>query len=203
MEKWSALIVSILILCSCSERQDEALTSASACAATSSKGQTIKCEVQDSERERLRESLMFSVELNRTHPGPTPDLGEVKHEVASVSPEGYIQLENDVKLGLAGLDCDAKKIVEYFDATFFGNFSAKILFQATGDKKDDVQFAYLWEVSDIDSPETDDSLETELGPILSPINENAITSGWCNPIEQPNHEYHERYKKIAVHAESL
>lgn len=60
----------------------------------------------------------------------------------------------------------------------------------SGLKINDQEFAYIWELTWFGN-------ESEFGPSISSVNETTITSGFCKPIEQEKHKYHERYKKLA------
>ena len=201
MKPHIALLCWSLILLSCKDGADETMIYASACAAKNSDGEIVECETDSSESDDLHKFLLFSIELDKSHPGPEVAPKAEYLTVKSITPEAHIILENGIELALAGLKCNAQDLGEYLSAVFMNNEPYKVVYQLSGYMVGDVQFAYVWEIMEIDFSEAEDLLGSELGPSLSPTNETAITSEWCTPVKQPKHQYHERYAKIAKQIE--
>ncbi len=197
MKTQSALFLWPLVLFSCADRSEENQIFASACATKNSSGEIVECKTGGTESSDLHQFLLFSIELDKTHPGPSA-LPDSEHlTVKSITWDANIILDDGIKLALAGLECNAQELGEYLSAIFLKNEPSKLTYQLTGDRAGDLQYAYIWEVTEIDFSEAEGLLEPEIGLGLSPINETAITSQWCVPVKQPKHQYHERYAKIA------
>jgi hypothetical protein len=167
--------------------------SASACAKSMPNGQVVDCDPSEDDQDNLRHIIQQSQIINRENPGPiAPDLLNLEktkwHAVKAIDEVGVIKIENGVDLYPAGLKCVATPTVDSLKGSFLRDSSAKLAYTPSGLKKGNIEYAYIWVLGSTDNP--------EFGPTLSSINENLIVGDFCEPEEQKEHKYHQRYQRI-------
>ena len=196
-------IISSLLLVACSQQEankENISISATACAEKISGGKVIECKSSEDTEAYLDRMLSESSRINKEYPGPTmPGLDHL-FEVQRITNDGEIYLNSGLMLKLAGVICHHPDLARSLKASFISPFQHKVSFKETGYQNNGMVFAYVWEVNtEFGNDLGDEALE--LGPTISSINENALTSGWCDPVIQKQHNYHKRYSEIAKLAE--
>jgi len=113
---------------------------------------------------------------------------ESKQLVGSLQSQNVLSLSNGDTITPAGLSCGAQMSI-YMQALFFGNEPDFLLYEPSGYSDSGVRYAYIWGVSPWELGDPD----LEFSPITTSLNEIGLRSGWCFPIEQDYHLYHDRY----------
>ncbi|MDJ0779144.1 MAG: hypothetical protein QNJ85_14845 [Gammaproteobacteria bacterium] len=196
-------IISICICCfilGCSETidsEDGNLIIASACAKKLSDGSIVECDPSSKPVGKYGSIILKVVKINKSFPGPEDPLTrgiskDQLHQVKEISVGGGIRLENGILLKLAGLKCESEEATRYLEDVFLNRHKAKLYFQLTGYELNQYKYAYIWGVY-LNSDEQDSEISSAITP-----NEHVLIEGWCQPIPQENHRFHERYKRVAA-----
>lgn len=190
-----AILALLLSACDSGDAPPQEFVSASACAKRTPSGEIVDCEPSPDSVENQTQQLMAAMELDESHPGPTgPDIYQLEKSklylVEKIDLENTIYLNNSEKVSLAGLSCESKanELHRSLSIDFLGEYKHHIAYAFSGHKTNGVKLAYIWAVN----------TNPEMGISISSVNENAIMSKWCEPIEQERHQYHERYRKLAA-----
>lgn len=192
-------LIVILILSACSQQgaDEKAISiSATACAKQSTGGAIVECEPSDETEAYLDNMLAESSRIDKEFPGPTMPSLDNLFDVKRIGNDGAIYLKSGTVLELAGVSCDHPDLVKFLRASFVSPFQNKLSFKESGYQENGRVYAYLWEVNIEFGKDLGDE-ELNFGPMVSPINENALTSGWCYPEMQTKHDYHDRYVEIS------
>lgn len=146
------------------------------------------------EIESLDESIRKREEINRMYPGPDIPFDAPLLKVASIDNDGNITVEGGEVIKLEGIRCNPETVA-YLRRMLLGD-SDRIVYIPSSTKKEKPVPAYVWHasLSFMEDPELRDIIR---GPSYAPINENALTSGWCVPIETAHHKYYERYVALS------
>lgn len=169
--------------------------SATACDKETRNGSIVECESSKETEAYLDKMLSESRCIDKECPGPTmPGLDHL-FEVQRIGNDGTVYLKGEIILELAGLSCQHPDLENYLKALFISPFQHKLSFKESGYQECGRVYAYLWEVdTEFGSNLGDEAIG--LGPMVASINETTLTSGWCHPVTQINHNYHKRYLEI-------
>lgn len=190
------LIVFFVFLCSCGERE-EVVLSATACAKSLGDGSVVECEPSKAAVKSLDKLMAETQRIDTTHPGPkTPSL-ETLFTVTEVTRESGLILDGGTQLIIAGVECNTHpELAKYLKALFIVGSTSKVVYELTGSVKGSSKLAYVWVVDPEFGADIDEG-GISFGPMVSNINETALTSGWCIPQRQEGHKYHERYLQLS------
>ncbi len=195
---FKTLTISILfsLLISCSEPEDRTIT-ISACAKSLSNGEVVECD--ENAESSLDITIKFFNNLDKINPGPKiPALHEY-HTAVNVNEKGVIELKNGQKIAFAGMQCNYIDLKKYIDGFMIKDKDARIVYLPTGYTKENIVFAYIWEVF----PDVEREYKQRgWGNYGNPTHETVLVSKWCKPVEQEGHKFHKRFTKINTFAET-
>ncbi len=192
----AVVIAATVALAACSEQGEAGRVRITACAVADSSGEvrTVSCK-DDPHRESLLDQV---IALNARLPAPELPALESRQRAIGMDASGNLLLVDGARIALAGLRCD-ENMTDYLKAVFLDDFPAQLIYQPTGHADRGVPYAYVWEYSEF---EVDEEFAAAFGEeksySLNMSNEAGIMSGWCAPVEQPLHKFHERFS--ALHA---
>ena len=193
------LFIAFIFLYGCSKEEKVDETKylwGSGCAKSTPDGRSEDCETPSKIQEELKQRLISLRKLDEEYPGPKgPNIYNLYNEkligVKDVTNSGVIRLDSGEELVLAGLQCSHPDLIKYLKNTFISTENAKVFYRISGLKEGTKQYAYIWEV--VLPKNEPGSLD---GASVSATNENAIASGWCDPVSQKKHAYDARYRAI-------
>lgn len=185
------------LIVSCSEPEDKTITM-SACAKKLSDGKIVECD--ENKDSSLDVTIKFINNLDLTNPGPDiPKLHEF-HTAVKVNEKGVIELKNGEQIAFAGMQCDHIELKNYLKAFLIKDKDVRVVFLPTGFKKDNIVYAYIWEVFPDVEKEYKQRGWKNYG---NPTHDTVLFSKWCKPAEQIGHKFHNRFTKIHLFNNSL
>lgn len=157
----------------------------------------VECNNDNSNLSKLR---TFKKKLDNHLPGP--DISKVKefHTAISADKNGVIKLENGVNLSFSGMQCNHVDLKKYLDAFLVNDKDARLVYLPSGYKENNIEFAYIWGLFPHVNINQMKKYQNSYG---NPTHETALFSDWCKPIEQANHNYHNRFLAINEYIKSL
>jgi hypothetical protein len=152
-------------------------------------------ETTHKEKEELDELQMKKGEIDRTIPGPAVPFDAKLHKVISIDDNSNITIESGQVIKLEGINC-SPKTSNYLRKLILGDMERIAFIPVFIQKENNLISAYVWHasLSLMNDPELKGIVN---GPAYSPLNEVALTSGWCIPIETPHNKYFKRYVALS------
>jgi hypothetical protein len=173
---------------------DKKEVSASATAERSSDGTIVTREATTSEINDLDNLHKKLKELDRKYPGPQIPKDSKYFKVTSVDNNGTISLEAGQKIQVEGIRCSSQGT--YYIQKVLTGESDRVAFLASSSKKQNPVKAYVWHV-DLSFMNDPKLKKYKMGPAYSPLNEVALTSGWCTPERSASNAYNDRYEALS------
>jgi hypothetical protein len=178
---------------------DKKEVSASATAERSSDGTIVSRQATTAEIEDLHQFRNRLKEIDRKYPGPQIPKNAKLVRVTSVDNIGNITLEDGQRIRLEGMKC-SHETPDYLRRLLMGDMD-RVVYILSSRSKDNPAGAYIWHasLSMMNDPEMKKYITS---PSYSPLNEGALTSGWCTPERSSSNAYNDRYEelsKIAPH----
>ncbi len=178
---------------------DKKEVSSSATAERSSDGTITSRPATTAEIEDLEQSWKRLKEIDRKYPGPQVPKNAKLLRVTSIDNNGNITLEDGQRIRLEGMKCSSET-PEYLRRLLMGDMD-RVAYILSSTSNDNPASAYIWHasLSMMNDPEMKKFIT---GPSYSPLNEGALTSGWCTSERSPSNAYNDRYEalsKIASH----
>lgn len=188
------VFVSTLIGTSIVAAADKNEVSASATAERSPDGTITSRPATTAEIEDLEQSWKRLKEIDRKYPGPQVPKNAKLLRVTSVDNNGSITLENGQRIRLEGMKCSSET-PDYLRRLLMGDMD-RVAYILSSKSNDNPAGAYIWHanLSMMNDPEMKKLIT---GPSYSPLNEGALTSGWCTPERSPSNTYNDRYEALA------
>jgi hypothetical protein len=193
------ILISFILFMSCTDGEQKSegkVVSSTACAKRTSDGAVVDCEPSKDALSNLDNLMAETKRIDGEYPGPGDPSLEKIYSVRSIDVDGTINIEKGVQLRFAGLECDHQDLIKYLKATFVGKSPSKLSYIETGYTQGKAIYAYIWEVNTNIGGDLEEG-DIKFGPIVSNINETALTSSWCSPKKQDGHKYHERYLQLS------
>ncbi len=133
-------------------------------------------------------------EIDRKYPGPQMPKDAPLYKVLSVDNSGAIVLEDGQKLQMEGLVCSSQGVL--YLQRFLTGESDRIAYVPSHSDDQNPTRAYIWHVTLtlMNDPELK---KYGAGPVCSPLNETALTSGWCFPKRSSSNAYNDRYEALS------
>jgi hypothetical protein len=188
--------VSVVILCSASivSATDKAQVSGSATAERNSDGTITSRPATAAEIADLQRFGKRLKEIDRKYPGPQIPKNAKLLRVTSVDNNGNITLENGQRIRLEGMKC-SPETPDYLRKLLMGDMD-RVVYILSSASNANPAGAYIWHasLSLMNDPELKGSIT---GPSYSPLNEGALTSGWCTPERSSSNAYNDRYGALS------
>jgi hypothetical protein len=178
---------------------DKKEVSASATAERSSDGTISSRPATTAEIEDLHQFGKRLKEIDRKYPGPQIPKNSKLFRVTSVDNNGNITLENGQRIRLEGMKCSSET-PDYLRRLLLGDMD-RVVYVLSSTSKDNPAGAYIWHAS-LSMMKDPEMKKYITSPSYSPLNEGALTSGWCTPERSSSNSYNDRYEelsKIAPH----
>jgi len=144
------------------------------------------------ETAKVANTASVAFDVDTLFPGPNTPRIESKQIVSFLQTPNVLNLANGETIAPAGVKCDTQMFA-YMQALFFGNEPDFLLYELSGYSESGVRYAYIWGVSPWELGDPD----LEFSPITTSLNETGVRSGWCFPVEQDYHRYHDRYMALS------
>lgn len=173
---------------------DKKGVSASATAERSSDGTIVSRPATTAEIEDLEQSWKRLKEIDRKYPGPQIPKNAKLFRVTAIDNNGSITLENGQRIRLEGMKC-SPETPDYLRRLLMGDMD-RVVYLLSSTSNDSPAGAYIWHasLSLMNDPEMQKSIT---GPSYSPLNEGALTSGWCTPEKSSSNAYNDRYEALS------
>lgn len=173
---------------------DKKEVSASATAERSSDGTITSRPATTVEIEDLEQSWKRLKEIDRKYPGPQVPKNAKLLRVKSVDNNGNITLEDGLRIRLEGMKCSSET-PEYLRRLLMGDMD-RVAYILSSTRNDNPVSAYIWHAS-LSMTNDPEMKKFITGPSYSPLNEGALTSGWCTPERSPSNAYNDRYEALS------
>jgi hypothetical protein len=194
--KWFfSVFVAILFSASIVTADDKAKVSGSAAAERTSDGAiSSRRPASPAEVEDLHQFGKLLKEIDSEYPGPQIPKNVKLFRVTSVDNNGIITLENGQRIRLEGIKC-SPETPDYLRRLLMGDMDS-IVYILSSTNSDNPAGAYIWhaDLSLMNDPEMKKFIT---GPSSSPLNEGALTSGWCIPERSSNNACNDRYEALS------
>ena len=193
--KWFfSVFVAILFSASIVSADDKAKVSGSAAAERSSDGTISSRPATPAEIEDLHQFGNRLKKIDNKYPGPQIPKNAKLFRVTSVDNNGIIILENGQRIRLEGMKC-SPETPDYLRKLLMGD-KDRVAYILSSTSNDNPAGAYIWHasLSLMDDPEMKNFIT---GPSYSPLNEGALTSGWCTSERTSSNAYNDRYEALS------
>lgn len=186
--------VTILFSASLVAADDKAKVSGSAAAESSSDDTITSRPATPAEIEDLHQFGKRLKEIDSKYPGPQIPKNAKLLRVTSVDNNGNITLENGQRIRLEGMKC-SPETPDYLRRLLMGDMD-RVVYILSSTSNDNPAGAYIWhaDLSLMNDPEMKKFIT---GPSYSPLNEAALTSGWCIPERASGNAYNDRYETLS------
>ena len=133
-------------------------------------------------------------EIDRKYPGPQIPKNAQLFRVTSVDNSGNITLENGQRIRLEGMKC-SPETPDYLRRLLMGDMD-RVVYIISSKSNEVPAAAYIWHasLSLMNDPEMKKYITS---PSYSPLNEGALTSGWCTQEKSSSNAYNERYEALS------
>jgi hypothetical protein len=172
---------------------DKKEVSASATAERSSDGTIVSRPATTAEIEDLHQFRNRLKEIDRKYPGPQILKNAKLFRVTSVDNNGIITLEDGQRIRLEGMKC-SPETPDYLRRLLLGDMDRVVYILSS--TSSDSPAAYIWHAS-LSLMNDPEMKKFVTGPSYSPLNESALTSGWCTPERSPSNAYNDRYEALS------
>ncbi len=193
--KWFfSVFMAILFIASIVSADDKAKVSGSAAVERSFDGTISSRPATPAEVEDLHQFGKRLKEIDSKYPGPQIPKNAKLLRVTSVDKNGIITLENGQRIRLEGLKC-SPETPDYLRRLLTGDMD-RVVYILSSTNNDNPAGAYIWhaDLSLMNAPEMKKIIT---GPSYSPLNEAALTSGWCTPERSSSNAYNDRYEALS------
>jgi len=193
--KWFlSVFVATLFSASIVSADDKAKVSDSAAAERSSDGTISSRPATPAEVEDLHQFDKRLKEIDVKYPGPQIPTNAKLFRVISVDSNGIMTLTNGQRIRLEGMKC-SPETPDYLRRLLMGDMDS-IVYIPSPTNNDNPAGAYIWhaDLSLVNDPEMKKFIT---GPSYSPLNECALTSGWCIPERSSSNAYNDRYEALS------
>jgi len=190
-----SLIITVTSFCIAIATADDRVTvSGSATAEKHADGTITSRNPTSSEANSLDALRSHLKEIDRKYPGPQIPKNAQLFRVTSVDKSGNITLENGQQIRLEGMKC-SPETPDYLRRLLTGDMD-RITYVLSSTSKDNPAGAYIWHasLSMMNDPEMKKYITS---PSYSPLNEGALTSGWCTPERSSSNAYNDRYEELS------
>ncbi len=194
-----SVFVAILFCASIVSANDKVKVSGSAAAERSPDGTITSRPATTAEVERLEQFSKRLKEIDYKYPGPEIPKNAKLFRVTAIDNKGIITLENGQRIRLEGMKC-SPETPDYLRRLLMGNMD-RVVYNLSSTNGDNPAGAYIWH-ADLSLMNDPEMKKVITGPSYSPLNEGALTSGWCTPSRSSTNAYNDRYEalsKIAPH----
>ncbi len=194
-----SVIASILLGAGIVSAADKTQVSGSAAAERSPDGTITSRPATTAEVESLEQFSKRLKEIDRKYPGPEIPKNAKLFCVTAVDNNGIITLENGQRIRLEGMKC-SHETPDYLRRLLMGDMD-RVVYIRSSTNNDNPAGAYIWHV-DLSLMNDPEMKKVITGPSYSPLNEGALTSGWCTPARSSANAYNDRYEalsKVAPH----
>ncbi|GEM_PF-5374461 len=187
-------IVLVMVLIGC-DNKTQRQVSVYATAVLKSDGSIETRGTTRKEKKELDEFHIKMQEIDRTIPGPAIPLNAKLYKVISIDRDSTITIEGGQVIQLEGINC-SPETKNYLNKLLLGDSERIAFIPVFVQKENNLISAYVWHasLSLMNDPELKGIVN---GPTYSPLNEVALTSGWCIPIETPHNKYFNRYVALS------
>ncbi len=173
---------------------DRANISGSVAAERSSDGKITSRPATAAEVKSLEQFGKHLKEIDHKYPGPEIPKNAKLLRVTSVDNNGAITLENGKRIRFEGMKC-SPETPGYLRSLLMGDMD-RVVYILSSTSNDNPAGAYIWHasLSLMNDPEMEKFIAS---PSYSPLNEVALTSGWCTPEKSIYNAYYERYEALS------
>ncbi len=193
--KWFfSVFVAVVFSTGIVSADDKAKVSGSAAAERSSDGTISSRPATPEEIEDLHQLGRRLKEIDSKYPGPPIPKDAKLFRVTAVDNTGTITLENGQRIRLEGMKCSSET-PDYLRRLLMGDLD-RVAYIVSSKGQDSPASAYIWHAS-LSMMNDAEMKKFITGPSYSPLNEGALTSGWCTPERSSTNAYNDRYEALS------